>query len=209
MPLVITGSYPMGKHTDSNTNQQQDTTLSRAALDLLCKYHNNGEVESLERLGIDLKLIIRVRRLTTESYHRLLGRLGNFVKLHLDNQILDTHLQMEEELMLRQSQARRLIKEGAPYPMIRELYGWKREAYHFERRLTGLATFQEQIRGRPPLPPEKTSERISQAWYEVNGSDRSIPTTDDQWVDLAQISGASLTEIWAWFCSQRQEITHG
>jgi hypothetical protein len=199
----------MGHHTDSNSKQQQqDATLSRAALDLLCRYHNNGEVESLERLGIDLKLIIRVRRLTTESYHRLLGRLGNFVKLHLDNQILDTHLQMEEDYMQRQSQARRLIREGAPFPMIRDLYGWTREAFHFERRIIGLASFQPN-RGRPPLPPEQTGDRIAQAWYEVNGSDRSTPETSEQWLELMTTSNASLAEIWSWYCSQRKEITHG
>lgn len=196
----------MGHHTDSNSTTD-DTTLSRAALEMLFRYHSRGEAESLERLGIDLKLIIRVRSLPSESYHRLLNRLGNFVKLHLDNQVLDMHLQMEEEYMEQQSQARSLIRNGAPFPMIRELYGWSREAFHFERRLTGLTNLQS--RGRPPLPAEDIGERIAQAWYEVIGSDRSTPQSAKEWLALTKVSGSTLSEIWFWYCNELKEITHG
>ncbi|MEW8439692.1 MAG: STY4526/YPO1902 family pathogenicity island replication protein [Candidatus Thiodiazotropha taylori] len=195
----------MGYHTDSN--KTDDINLSRAAFEMLFKYHSRGEAESLERLGIDLNLLIRVRGLTSESFHRLLSRMGNFVKFHLDNQVLDMHLQIEEKHMETQEQARRLISKGAPFPMIRELYGWTREAFHFERRLAGLTNLQS--RGRPTLPTDDIGERIAQAWYEVIGSDRSTPESAADWLALATVSGTTLSEIWFWYCNELKEITHG
>jgi hypothetical protein len=195
----------MGHHTDSS--KTDDISLSRAAFEMLFTYHSRGEAESLERLGIDLNLLIRVRGLTSESFHRLLSRMGNFVKFHLDNQVLDMHLQIEEKHMEAQEQARKLIIKGAPYPMIRELYGWTREAFHFERRLAGLTNLQS--RGRPPLPTDDIGDRITQAWYEVIGSDRSTPQSAQDWLALVTISEATLSEIWFWYCNELKEITHG
>lgn len=196
----------MGHHMESN-NTIDDISLSRAAFEMLFRYHSRGEAESLERLGIDLDLLIRVRGLSSESFHRLLTRMGNFVKFHLDNQVLDMHLQIEEKHMEAQVQARQLIIKGAPFPMIRELYGWTREAFHFERRLAGLTNLQS--RGRPPLPADDIGERISQAWYEVIGSDRSTPQSAQDWLTLATVSGTTLSEIWFWYCNELKEITHG
>ncbi|MCU7866089.1 MAG: DUF2857 domain-containing protein [Candidatus Thiodiazotropha sp. (ex Lucinoma borealis)] len=193
----------MSRHTDT---EQDHIQLSQVALEMLCRFHNEGAGEALERMGIDSSLIRRVRRLPVASYHRLLDRLGNFVNLRLDNSILDLQLKAEETRMQQEAQARQLILADAPFPMIEELYGWRRETYQLERRLAGLK--HHTMHGRPRLPAEEIAERIAGAWYEVNGSDRSVPQYADQWLELTHCSGASLTEIWFWYRHQRQEITH-
>lgn len=146
-----------------------------------------NNLDNVLALGFTLEEASKISELTLSEVRKLSQQSSNFVKsLCVDHdcfaRLLDRMKQEKDEEVIQDE----LIKLGAPYAMMSELFGMNGHEYAQRRKLLSLTRV-----GRPPVPSDEDQERIYEIW--LSHKDES---PIEMWLHIGQETGLSLTTVW-------------
>ncbi|HHB11631.1 MAG TPA: DUF2857 family protein [Chromatiales bacterium] len=142
-----------------------------------------GEDEIRMMLGMSVQHLMALE-------HRI-GRDGHPVRVRVDRAAFRRLLEDAAQAWHADPIRVRLLELDAPQPLMQHLLGTGCREYTQMRTALGLASSV----GRPPEPDEDTIDRISQAWDEAGHDDPGALHAED-WIRLAETTGADLRTIW-------------
>ena len=163
------------------------------ALHDLLQSIDKGDQNAVARAGITANNASRLMDLQVQELSALFQTNVAFIKIEIDNAVLDLLLQSIASNRSRHQTAHALIEADAPLEMVRYYYpDIQRTQYGLQRRLSGLKPAPQ---GRTRSPDEDIGMVIATAWFhEVKDQDNPTPA---DYLKVHQACKVSIRQIWA------------
>jgi hypothetical protein len=137
-------------------------------------------------LGLPYALLDKVAHLDLPGMFQLAGRADEYIKVSLDKDLFEKQLDYILTQKTEQDQEKAMLMAGAPYPMMKYLFGYTDQHYQFMRKVLGVES-----NGRPRHPDEEQACEIYRSWkrhYQNNLPNRFLYVHEE--------TGASLRSVW-------------